>query len=110
MRHLFNVVKYPLFSWQLLSHKALRYLAFIPMILALVAKFALIDDPVYIALLAGQFLFFSLAVVGHFSLEGSMPFYVSLPYYFLLLNLACAHAFWRLVKGERQAVWNPREG
>ena len=28
MRHLLNICKFPLFSWQLLSHKVLRYLAF----------------------------------------------------------------------------------
>ena len=110
MRHLFNVAKFPLFSWQLLSHKLLRYLAFIPMLLMLISSSLLLGDPLHQTLFIGQLVFYGLAFVGHMTKENSRPLYLSLPYYFVILNIACAHAFLRFMRGEKQAVWNPRVG
>lgn len=110
MRHLLNVTKYPLFSWQLLSHKVLRYLVFVPMVLALVTNLFLIGSFFYFLLFVGQVAFYVLAWKGHRSPEGDKPFYISLPYYFVVLNIACAHAFYRFIKGEKQVLWNPRVG
>lgn len=110
MKHLLNCFKFPVFSWQLISHKVLRYLAFIPMLSLWVANIGLLGNPFYEVLLMGQLLFYALALVGHYSNGASQPFYLSLPYYFVVVNLACAHAFFRFLRGEKQAVWNPRVG
>jgi cellulose synthase/poly-beta-1,6-N-acetylglucosamine synthase-like glycosyltransferase len=112
MRALFNPFRYGIFSLQLLSHKLLRYLAFIPLFAVLIVNILLIEnDKIYILLLMGQITFYFLAWVGKRNLgKKDNPAYLSLPYYFSLLNIACMHATWRYLKGEKQVIWKPREG
>jgi cellulose synthase/poly-beta-1,6-N-acetylglucosamine synthase-like glycosyltransferase len=112
MRALLNPFRYGLFSLQLFSHKVLRYLAFIPLLLVFILNILLLPaGPVYPVLLCGQLLFYLLAWLGyHAEGRGKNPRYLALPYYFTLLNLASLHAVWRYLKGEKQVIWKPREG
>ncbi len=112
MHGLLNPFRQGLFSLQLISHKLLRYLAFIPLLLVFIMNILLLPDgPVYQALLCGQLLFYFLAWLGYHSEgKGNNPRYLALPYYFTLLNLASLHAAWRYLKGEKQVIWKPREG
>ena len=112
MRVLLNPFRYGLFSLQLISHKLLRYLAFVPLLLAFVLNILLLPTgPVYPLLFCGQLLFYFLAWLGYQAEgRGASPRYLALPYYFTLLNLASMHAVWRYLKGEKQVIWKPREG
>jgi cellulose synthase/poly-beta-1,6-N-acetylglucosamine synthase-like glycosyltransferase len=112
MRALFNPFRYGVFSLQLFSHKLLRYLAFVPLCAVLVTNTFLVNDGnIYTALLCGQIAFYLLAWIGKLNLgKKNSPVYLSLPYYFSLLNVACMHATWRYLKGEKQVIWKPREG
>jgi cellulose synthase/poly-beta-1,6-N-acetylglucosamine synthase-like glycosyltransferase len=112
MRVLLNPFRFGIYAFQLLSHKLLRYLAFIPVILAFVLNALLLaEGALYVVLFAMQLFFYLLALRGMFTAQRpSSPFYVSLPYYFSLLNLACMHACWRYLKGEKQLLWTPRAG
>lgn len=112
MRHLFNPLRYGLFSMQLLSHKLLRYYAFIPqLLLALLSLMLAGQGGWYEAALWGQLAFYSLAGLGHgIRDQAHLPVVLGVPYYFVLLNYACyqaARAFWR---GEKKVLWNPRRG
>ena len=111
-RALLNPVRFPLFSWQLASHKLLRYLSFLPLGLAAVFNWLLVSrGSLYAALAAGQCaaaLLALLAVHGPPRLRAfSLARYC---YYFLLLNCASAVAFVRFLRGERQVLWQPRTG
>jgi len=112
MRALLNPFRYGVFSLQLISHKLLRYLAFIPLLLAFLANILLLPaGPVYTLLFCAQLLFYFLAWLGYrWEGRGGSPRLLSLPYYFMLLNLASLHATWRYLKGEKQVIWKPREG
>ncbi len=112
MAVLFNPFRHSLFSWQFFSHKLLRYLAFSPIILAFVLNVALYDENiVYAITLSVQIIFYVLAWQGKNNQhKQSNPTYFALPYYFTLLNIACLHAFWRFIKGEKQVIWKPRVG
>lgn len=113
MRQMLNPARFGVFSFQLWSHKVLRYLAFLPLLGVLVSSVALSGTAVIYALaLALQLLFYALAWVGHQrSLQGkTLPTALALPYYFSLLNVASAHATWRYLKGEKQIIWAPRVG
>ena len=112
MKTLFNPLRYGLFSWQLLSHKLLRYLAFLPLLaVAMLNPLLVGNHPVYSVLLLAQAGFYLLAWLGKTRLQaGRAPAYLSLPYYFTLLNVASAHACWRYLKREKQVIWKPREG
>jgi cellulose synthase/poly-beta-1,6-N-acetylglucosamine synthase-like glycosyltransferase len=111
-RALFNPVRYPLFSWQLASHKLLRYLSFIPLGAAALLNWVLLPlGGIFQALALLQCfaaLLAYLALRGPQSLRGfALARYC---YYFLLLNWASAVAFGRFLRGEKQALWQPRVG
>jgi cellulose synthase/poly-beta-1,6-N-acetylglucosamine synthase-like glycosyltransferase len=112
MRRLLNPRRRGLFALQLFSHKVLRYLAFAALPTLALAAFALRDAGVlYRAafVLSGAF---ALMAAGGFLVEragrSAGPFGV--PYYFVLVNAAAAHAFVNFLRGRRQAVWTPRLG
>lgn len=112
MRRLFNPHRHGFFALQLFSHKVLRYLAFAAVPLLAVAAFALRDAGLlYRATLILSIAFWVMAGAGYVverAGRSAGPFGV--PYYFLLVNAAAAHAFLNFVRGRRQAVWTPRLG
>jgi len=113
MQHLMNPFKFKIFSWQLISHKLLRYLAFIPLVLAYFFNLILAGhgNLFYSLLLLIQTLFYTCATIGHLKRSNaSISNMFALPYYFVLLNVACIHATFRFIKGEKQILWTPRVG
>ena len=112
MRHLMNPFRFGLFSFQLISHKLLRYFAFIPLVVLFVLNVLLLPENVlYQMLMVLQCLLYMLAYIG-FLLRGhpNSSIFLTLPYYFLLLNIASAHAFFRYLNKEKQVIWKPRVG
>ena len=112
MKHLLNPAKYGIFTWQLISHKILRYCAFIML-------FALYISNIFIIKISSFYLFFFIlqSVLYAFALIGYILekrdtnfklFYI--PFYFCILNIASAHAFWKFIHNEKQIVWSPRRG
>lgn len=112
MSFLLNPFKYGLFSFQLFSHKLLRYLAFIPIIAVFTLNlFLYAESFIFVITLALQLIFYMLSWIGkNYQGNEDSPIYLSLPYYFSILNIACLHAFWRFIKGEKQVIWKPRVG
>jgi hypothetical protein len=112
MRHLLNPFRYGRFSLQLFSHKVLRYLAFIFMIVAALANAMLLQQSVFYQVTAIlQLLLYALAMAGllagsRFPAGGLFRF----PYYFVLLNLASAQAFLKYLMRRKQVLWKPRLG
>lgn len=111
-RGLLNPFTRPLFSWQLWSHKVLRYLSFLPLLLALVLNWMLLSRGwIYELAAVGQVLFLIFvvaAVAGPGPLRRSALSRYS--YYFFLLNWASAVAFVRFLRGQKQVLWQPRVG
>jgi len=98
----------PLFSWQLWSHKLLRYISPFLWLLSLLSCLLLAGHPVYRIILAVQMLVIAAGVGGlilHTRFKNLRI--LSKPYYFLLTNLASLLAWVRFAKGERVVVWNP---
>ncbi len=111
-RNLLNPLRFPLFSWQLLSHKLLRYLSFVPLLVAAVLNWVLLPvSPVYQVLALGQACFAVLVAVALLAPRrfGELA-PVRYSYYFLLLNLASAVAMLRFLAGQKQVIWQPRSG
>lgn len=110
-RDLLDPRREPLFAWQLLSHKWLRYLAFIFLIGSLVTSTWLAPfSSLYRAIALAHLLLLFGGLVGWW-LEGRRTIgLLRLPLYLLLLNVACAHAFVRFLRGERLVLWTPRKG
>jgi cellulose synthase/poly-beta-1,6-N-acetylglucosamine synthase-like glycosyltransferase len=112
-RVLLNPLRYHLFAWQLLSHKVLRYGAFVPLTgLALFNVLALRSHKILLVFLALQTAAYATAAVGHVfrrSLSATSKVAVA-PYYFVILNSACVVAFWKFVNGQKMVTWQPRAG
>jgi hypothetical protein len=108
MRRLLNPFRYGLFSFQLFSHKWLRYGAFLFMGTAFVASLFAKE---YLILITVQLLFYGAAllalVLDRLRFHMGVLYY---PYYFMLLNIASAHAFVKFILGQRQVLWAPRKG
>jgi cellulose synthase/poly-beta-1,6-N-acetylglucosamine synthase-like glycosyltransferase len=113
MRHLMNPLRDPVFAWQLLSHKLLRYAAFVP--LAALALSTVLLAPargIYTLAFLGLVIFTALAWTGYKREGEGKPLSVmySIPYYFMLLNVASYKATVAFLKGEKKIIWNPRKG
>ena len=109
--HLLNPLKYGLFSWQLFSHKIIRYLAFIPLFTMLIANMLLLtENIIYDITFVGQLVFYALAYVGGNTKLKYKSILTTIPYYFVLINIATAYAFFKFLKGDKQKIWNPRVG
>lgn len=111
MRRLLNPFRHGMLAFQLYSHKVLRYLSFLPLAGALVSSLLLAaQSGIYRVALMAQLLLLMLAWRGWLQRHGGSSKLVGFPYYFMLLNVASAHASLRFIRGERQATWAPRTG
>ena len=112
MRQLLGFKHNPLFSWQLWSHKVLRYLCFVFLLMVLIANTLLLQR-------GGFFMIFFFLQGLCYGAAILMPWLKTRGYqhsllnfcrYFLLLNLASAHAFLKFFSGKKQVLWTPRKG
>ncbi len=101
-----------LFAWQLWSHKVLRYFCFVFLLGAFIANMTLSFETFsYKIAFFMQTTFYCMGFVSIF-LErkrykiGLLHFV----HYFLVLNVASAHAFIKFIMGRKQVVWLPRKG
>jgi len=111
-RSLLNPFRYPLFAWQLLSHKVLRYGAFVPLMGLLVCNALVVGKhPFYLGFLILQLSAYGFAVLGSFlSRLPAVASKVLAPYYFVILNMACAVALWKFLNRQKMVLWKPRGG
>lgn len=111
-RRLLNPLRYPLFAWQLISHKVLRYAAFLPLAgLLLFNALVLGEHPFYAGFLVLQLAAYAFAMLGHFLRRSPASTSTLLvPYYFVILNGACVIAFWKFLAGQKVVLWKPRQG
>ena len=111
-RHVLSFKRFKLYAWQLWSHKVLRYLSFIFMLIAFVSNLLLLSH--------GNFyrLVFVLQVGAYLGVLLS-PYFEKMGYkirilylfrYFVLLNVAAAHAFVNFLQGRKLVMWTPRKG
>ena len=111
-RGLLNPFRYPIFAWQLASHKVLRYTAFLPLAGLLVFNVLAAGlHPFYAGFLVLQVAAYAFAALGHFLRHS--PDTVSgllFPYYFVVLNAACVVALWKFLTGQKMTLWKPRQG
>jgi cellulose synthase/poly-beta-1,6-N-acetylglucosamine synthase-like glycosyltransferase len=111
-RILLNPMSGPLFAWQLMSHKVFRYGAFLPLFGLLLSNMLTMNQhPFYAWFLGVQVLAYTLAIMGHFFRHASwVVAKMLMPYYFLIVNAACALSFWKFLRGQKIVLWTPRVG
>ena len=111
-RGVLNPFRRPLFALQVVSHKVIRWLVPVCLLVALgsSAAEAMAGDRVFAVFLAIQALFYALALLGSLAprLLGRIGlFYI--PAYFTAINLGVLLGLFSFLTGRRYAVWQPIE-
>ncbi|UQG54171.1 MULTISPECIES: glycosyltransferase family 2 protein [unclassified Marinobacter] len=104
-----NPRKTGVFAWEVISHKLLRWL--IPVFLVLgVAGSALLAAQglsLFQLITFGSLALLALATAGHLSKnKNDLPVWLSVPYYFVLVNAYSVRGVLSAVRGETQVTWN----
>lgn len=102
---LFKPWRYPWVSFQLVSHKVLRWFASIVMAVLLAGSVALAGEPGYRYLLPPQAAFYGLAVLGRIFPLHRYWKPLGVPSYFCTLNIAALLSFLEVLRGRKYAVW-----
>ncbi|WP_291982207.1 glycosyltransferase family 2 protein [Luteitalea sp.] len=106
---LLHPLRYPLFSFELISHKLMRWLVPFFLVVMLAASLVLAADSWFYALMSGlQLLFYAVALVGF---AGRLPPGLGsigrVATYFSAANVATLLAWLKYVAGTRQEIWSP---
>jgi hypothetical protein len=113
VRPLLNPLRYGFYSLQLFSHKVLRRLVALPLLLLFAMTPTLWGAGLFykLALLA-QAVFYGCAMLG--VLLRAKPLgrkkIFTIPFYFSLVNIAALHAALNIVRGRRIDLWQPQRG
>ena len=112
MRVLLDIRRYKLFSWQLFSHKILRYNCFFFLIGLYLSNLFLwsYSTPYKIFLLAQNFFYLCAFIALFLQKQGKDVGILYLPYFFSLINVASSHAFAKFILRKKQTIWAPRTG
>ena len=103
-----NPLRYGIFSWQLVSHKLLRWLVPLFMAIAFIANMVLgFSKRVYLVVFICHVLFYVMPSLSYtMGLRSSL---IKIPYFFVLVNRAIAVAWLNYIKGQRYVIWTPTE-
>jgi cellulose synthase/poly-beta-1,6-N-acetylglucosamine synthase-like glycosyltransferase len=105
---LMNPFRYPAFSFILLSHKLMRWLAPAFMVACLVASWVLRAQPFFAVALGAQLFLYGLAALGYLLPRvADRSALIRLCTFFLLVNVAALKAFMLWAGGRRQEIWEP---
>jgi poly-beta-1,6-N-acetyl-D-glucosamine synthase len=110
LKGLFNIFRYPVLSFQFISHRILRWtLCPVCLITGLISNVILVYNNagrLYFVVLLGQIVFYAMALVGWIFARRNIKskvFYI--PYYFLFMNLSVFLGFYRFLGKKQTAVW-----
>jgi cellulose synthase/poly-beta-1,6-N-acetylglucosamine synthase-like glycosyltransferase len=108
-RALLNPLRGGFYSIELLSHKVMRYLVPVFLALTLASSLALAGRaPFYTLAAVAQVAFYAAAASGWLlGRAGLRSRLLALPAYFVLSNAAAVVAFYKFLRGERYARWEP---
>ncbi len=110
LRELFNIFKYPVLSFQFISHRILRWtLCPLCLVILLIANIALVlagAGWLYAVCLGLQALFYLLAVTGWLYANRNIKLkLLYIPYYFLFMNLSVFMGFSRFIQKRQTVLW-----
>lgn len=110
LRESLNPFRYGLFALQVWSHKILRWLVPVGLLLALVTSALLAgDSPLYRWLLVAQLAGYAAAAIAQLSAAARQVMPLRIALYFLVANVATAAALWDFLRGVRIVTWTPSQ-
>lgn len=106
--NLLNPLRYPTFSFFVLSHKLLRWCVPFFLMGMLVSSALMLDQALFFVLFNAQLLFYGLAALAHYR-QGRIAdtFVGKIVTYFAVVNMAILVAWIRFLSGTRQELWTP---
>jgi len=109
-RHLdvLNPFKFGLFSFQVWSHKIMRWA--VPWFLlgtAITSLAVMSEHWFYLIAVILQGLFYTLVLIGYVSARARAFSMIKIPYFFMQVNAAITHATLQFFMGKRVTVWQP---
>lgn len=103
-----NPFKFGLFSFQVFSHKIMRWLVPWFMILLLITSIPLWNENIFYSLiLLGQLSFYLIASIGFLIKPLRSNKLIKLPFFFIQVNFALFHASILYLSGKRITKWEP---
>lgn len=110
LRALLNIFRYPLLSFQYISHRVLRWTLSplsLPILFISAAVLTFQGAGSWFQLIfAAQVIFYILAVTGFFLAKRDIKFKPCyIPFYFLFMNVAIYEGFFRFIRKQQSAVW-----
>lgn len=108
-RSMLNPFKGGFYAIELISHKLLRYAVPLLLIAIFAASAALMKgSPFFEIVFLSQVAFYGVAALGLvIERAGARIGVFAIPHYFVLANLASVLGFYKFVRGERYATWEP---
>lgn len=106
---LLNIRRHGFISFELWSHKILRWIIGLLMVIAFIANIFLIQKPIYAALFVLHSGFYILAIIGWIREKMNRKenaIYYRFPLYFCLSNFACLFAWIKYLCGRRVEIWD----
>lgn len=110
VRELFNPKKHPFISFQLISHKLLRWMVPVFAILAFISNIAIMTSSyLYACLFLCQLVFYALAIAGYFyEKKGIHKMVLYLPLYFCTVNIAALISMFKVIRKENIVTWQTK--
>lgn len=103
---LLDVRKYGWVSFQLFSHKILRYMMPFILIAIIILNIFLAGSLIFNILMILQFVFYLFAFIGYLQANKAEKNKIfTIPWYFTWIHLAILIAFFQLLKGEKKITW-----
>ena len=112
LRQVLNPFRYGLLTYQYIGHRVLRWtLTPLSLLLLIGLNVMLLGrGDIYPVLLAGQLLFYTMALVGAYGKHAKIKLKVLfVPYYFAMMNYAVFLGLLRLLKGQQKVTWEKAE-
>lgn len=111
LKPLFNVFKYPVVSFQFISHRILRWtLCPIALIVLFLSNILIVINSAslfYSIILIGQLLFYLMGIVGWVYANKDVKIKIFfIPFYFLFMNMAVFMGYKRFIKGNQSVLWD----
>lgn len=103
-----NPFKTGIYAWQIFSHKLLRWLGGFFSALLFIFNLMLINaNALFKSVLILQLLFYALALFGYLlDKKGRIaPSYITMPYYFVMVNLASLQGIFDALTGKTYTTW-----
>ncbi len=110
-KRLLNPFRYGFYSLVLFSHKVLRRLLPVALLILLASSAALSrSGTLYLVATAGQVAFYSVAGIGYLlrRTRFGQQKYLYIPFFYCMANAAALVAVAKLIRGERIAQWQPQ--